>query len=504
MKYCDVCHSTYPADFTTCPRDQAQLRSTTELMTGMVIRGKYEIQGKIGSGGMATVYRARHLVFNEQRAIKVVGSRMMEDENFLKRFRNEAVVTRKLQHPNAVRVDDIDTMEDGRPFIVMELVEGPNLRSVIEKEGALEPARALEITRQVASALAAAHSLGIVHRDIKPDNIVLVTRDGSDLVKVLDFGIAKLREGVGEKGEKGSAYTTTQTGMLIGTPQYVSPEQASGKPGEEIDGRSDIYSLGIVLFQMLTGKLPFNSDTPMGLLLQHMQTPAPAPQAIRPELQLDSSTTQLVLKCLEKDPAKRFQVAQELIASIRPGKSDLTPETRQMFSYDFQPTGVVPTVAPAHTVAATVATAAATAVAAAPAKSTPSHAGRWIAIVVVVAAIATGAYFYLGRQAKPDTPPATVSQPAAEKPASPAPAAEKQTTPAAPAATTNPADAERERRVKELVSSGRRHVDNGEYAQAIRDLKQALAIAPDNPAARAELRRAELAQKTEEKVLGKH
>ena len=193
VKYCDSCHSAYPDDFAICPRDQGPLRVASELLPGMVIRGKYEILEKIGSGGMASVYRAKHLAFGEVCAIKVVAGKLAHDDTFLKRFRNEAVVTRRLQHPNAVRVDDLDTTEDGRPFIVMEFVEGRNLRDVIRQEAPLHPRRAVAITRQVASALAAAHALGIVHRDIKPDNILL-TRDagGHDWAKVLDFGIAKV------------------------------------------------------------------------------------------------------------------------------------------------------------------------------------------------------------------------------------------------------------------------------------------------------------------------
>ncbi|MGH9521020.1 MAG: protein kinase domain-containing protein, partial [Terriglobales bacterium] len=477
------------------------LRSSAELQPGMVIRNKYEIQERIGSGGMATVYRARHLVFNEARAIKVVSSRLMEDENFLKRFRNEAVVTRKLQHPNAVRVEDMDTMEDGRPFIVMELVEGQSLRAIIEREGSLSPPRALEITRQVASALGAAHSLGIVHRDIKPDNIVVVTRDGKDTVKVLDFGIAKLRDpGSAETAN----YTATQTGMLIGTPQYISPEQASGKPGEQLDGRSDIYSLGIVLYQMLTGRLPFESDTPMGIVLQHMQTPPPSLESVRPDVKIDPTTTQLLLKCLEKDPAKRFQMAQELMASIPPPGNSESGDTKLMMAAPYasqRNLAAVTTPTPVRTLA--VPGSAAAAAAPAQAKAEASQAAKWIATAVAVLVVAAGAYVVAVR--RNDRPAATTSS-------APAPAVSRPEAAAAPAVFGGPpahdnssqgsADAASEGRVKQLIASGRRHVDNGEYAQAIRDLREALRITPGNPTAEAELKRAQLARKTEEKVLG--
>ena len=281
MKYCDTCRSAYPNDFNTCPRDQGALRATAELLPGMLVRGKYEVIEKIGAGGMATVYRVRHLAFGEIRALKVVAARLCDDEGFLKRFRTEAVVTRRLQHPNAVRVDDLDVTEDGRPFIVMEYVEGRNVREAIREDGAFPVPVAASIGRQVASALAAAHALGITHRDIKPDNILLtVGPDGQALAKVLDFGIAKVREG---GIDVGAGYTPTETGMVVGTPQYVSPEQGMGKRGDQLDGRSDLYSLGVTLYEMITGRLPFESTTPMGMILHHVQTPPPPPQKVRSE-----------------------------------------------------------------------------------------------------------------------------------------------------------------------------------------------------------------------------
>src|SRR5438067_8899359 len=319
MKYCDVCHSTYPTEFTSCPKDRAALRPLNELAPGMVIRDKYEILEKIGVGGMATVYKARHLTFGEIRAIKVVSNKLMDDENFLKRFKAEAIITRKLRHPNAVQLDDFDTMADGRPFIVMEFVQGRSLRSWINDLRTLPPGRALNITKQVASALGAAHKLGIVHRDIKPDNIIVIPQpappgsdSAADQVKVFDFGIAKIHGGTPDI----SSGTPTQTGMVVGTPQYVSPEQASGKIGDQIDGRSDLYSLGVVLYEMLTGHLPFTSDTPVGFLIHHMQTAPTPPQALRPAVHLPESVTALLMRALEKNRDRRFQTAEEFIASM--------------------------------------------------------------------------------------------------------------------------------------------------------------------------------------------
>jgi serine/threonine protein kinase len=314
VKYCDTCHAAYPNEFNTCPKDQAALRATADLVPGMVLRGKYEVVEKLGAGGMAAVYKARHLAFGEVRAIKLVAARLCDDEGFLKRFRTEAVVTRRLQHPHAVRVDDLDTTEDGRPFIVMELVQGRNLREVIRAEGALPVARAALIGRQVASALGAAHALGITHRDIKPDNIVLAaSADGGDHAKVLDFGIAKVREGTLDVG---AGYTATETGMVVGTPQYMSPEQAMGKRGDELDGRSDLYSLGVALFEMITGRLPFESTTPMELVLHHVQTPPPPLQQVRPDLNLPLAVSTVVMRALQKDPGRRFRTAEEMEVAL--------------------------------------------------------------------------------------------------------------------------------------------------------------------------------------------
>jgi serine/threonine protein kinase len=278
----------------------------------MVLRGKYEIEGKLGAGGMAAVYRARHLAFGEVRAIKVVNSRLADDEDFLRRFRNEAVVARRLHHPNAVRVDDLDMTEDGRPFIVMEYVEGQNLREMIRREGALSLRRSVRIARQVASALAAAHELGIIHRDIKPDNILLAGAGPEETAKVLDFGIAKMKEGA--LGDSGALMT--RTGMVVGTPQYISPEQAMGRRGSELDGRADLYSLGVVLYEMVTGRLPFESDTAMGLILHHLQTPPPPPRDLRPELDIPDPLSAVLLRALEKEPEKRFSSAAEMAGAL--------------------------------------------------------------------------------------------------------------------------------------------------------------------------------------------
>jgi serine/threonine protein kinase len=312
MKYCDACHTTYPNEFQTCPKDQSVLRAISELRQGMVIRDKYQIMEKIGAGGMAVVYKARHLAFNELRAIKVVNSRLLDDDAFIRRFKSEAIITRKLMHPNAVRVDDLDSTEDGRPFMVMEYVHGQDLRHLIQGTGPLPVRRAINIARQVCAALSAAHALGITHRDIKPDNILITDTAGeNDVVKVLDFGIAKIREAGIE-----SQHSSTKTGMVVGTPQYISPEQAMGRHGEQIDGRADLYSLGVVIYEMVTGRLPFESDTPMGMLLHHIQSTAPRASELSPGLRIPETLSLLLVRALEKDRMLRFQSAEEMMLTL--------------------------------------------------------------------------------------------------------------------------------------------------------------------------------------------
>jgi serine/threonine-protein kinase len=312
MKYCPACHKTYPGDYNVCPADQTGLQSSHELQPGMIIRNKYEIIERIGIGGMGAVYRGRHITFNEFCAIKIVNDSIAGDANFLQRFQTEAVVTRKLRHPNAVRVDDFDYTEDGRPFIVMELVEGRNIGDILQAEGPFRVARAIRIAVQVARALGVAHKLGVVHRDIKPANILLTTNEqGNEIAKVLDFGIAKLREAAGD-----TQPGMTMTGMVVGTPLYMSPEQFMGKKGGEIDGRTDLYSLGVVLYQMVTAQLPFEGETIYSLMMQHLEGTVRPPHEAAPDRQIPDSLSQVILKSIDKAREKRFQTADEFVAAL--------------------------------------------------------------------------------------------------------------------------------------------------------------------------------------------
>ncbi len=293
------------------------LEEVSELAPGAILRGKYKILEKIGEGGMGAVYKALHVKFNEVYALKVVLAAYLEDVTFLQRFQSEALLMRRIDNPHALRVHDVDETEDGRPFFVMEFIDGDALDTVLAR-GALAPDRAIRIAMQACEALGAAHRLGVIHRDIKPGNLLLArTADGLDNVKVLDFGIAKvkagspLREGV----------SITQTGAFVGTPAYMSPEQCQGAHGDLLTGASDLYSLGVVLYHMLTGSVPFKADTAMGMLMAHLQQSPPDPRTLCPDV--PPQLVRVVFRALEKDPANRFASADEMRQALEDANSGL-------------------------------------------------------------------------------------------------------------------------------------------------------------------------------------
>jgi serine/threonine-protein kinase len=314
MKTCPTCQATYPDTISFCSRDGAELRFAGEWDSGTLIRGRYRILSKIGAGGMGAVYKAKHTGFDELRAIKVLNPELTFDEKLRQRFKQEAYITRKLQHPNAVRVDDIDEAEDGCPFIVMEYIEGKDLQKVMREQGPIAAPRVCAIAKQVAAALDAAHQLDMVHRDIKPENIVLVQTDGKETAKVLDFGIASVKE-AGRK-EEGKGVDLTSGGFVVGTPMYISPEQAQGKRGHDLDGRSDVYSLGIVMYQMLTGEVPFKSDTALNLLIAQIQVMPNPIRRVRPDVEIPEALAQLVMRMLQKKRELRPASAAALIEEL--------------------------------------------------------------------------------------------------------------------------------------------------------------------------------------------
>src|SRR4051812_3498266 len=264
---------------------------------GKVIDGRYEIQARIGEGGMGVVYKARQTSIDRVIAIKMLNAQMAADPTWVQRFYNEAKACSRLQHPNTIRMFDFgQSAADGRLFMTMEFLDGVSLREALSK-GPMAPQRVVKVLIQCCASLAEAHSIGIIHRDIKPDNVFLLNMAGSpDFVKLLDFSVAKLLEGDRMK---------TQAGVVFGTPQYMSPEQGRGLP---LDARSDLYALGILAFEMLTGNVPFNDENPMTVIQMHLHGGVPPlPQTI------PYSVQQIVRRALEKDPSRRYQSSGEMM-----------------------------------------------------------------------------------------------------------------------------------------------------------------------------------------------
>ena len=273
------------------------------IKIGMMLGDRYEILEKIGTGGMSDVYKAKDHKLNRFVAVKVLKQEFSENTSFVSKFRVEAQAAASLMHPNIVNVYDVGE-ENGVHFIVMELVEGITLKKYIEKKARLSVKEAVSIAIQACMGLEAAHNNHIIHRDIKPQNII-ISKEGK--VKVTDFGIAK------------AATSNTITSNVMGSVHYTSPEQARGGYSDE---RSDIYSMGITLFEMLTGRVPFNGDTTVAIAIKQIQEPMPSPRDFVPEIPV--SVEQIVLKCTQKSPDRRYQSVGDLISDLK--KSLVTPD----------------------------------------------------------------------------------------------------------------------------------------------------------------------------------
>jgi serine/threonine-protein kinase len=312
MLHCPTCGRRYSADFEICPEDQTPLQADATIageapvdpLVGHTLDEKYRLEERLGIGGMGTVYRARHLLIDRPVAVKVLNQRFVEDEAARTRFRREARAAGRLQHTNAVTVTDFGESHDGYVYLVMELLEGRTLRDVLAKEAPLDAARAVSLMLQISAAVAAAHDAGIIHRDLKPANIFIVQRaEVPAVVKVLDFGIAKL---AAESLDEDEPMTLTQIGAMIGTPRYMSPEQCDGA---ELTPAADVYSLGVILYEMLTGTVPFSGSTPLAIAMKHTsetpRNPREFVSTIPPALE------QLVLHTLQKQPQDRPANAAE-------------------------------------------------------------------------------------------------------------------------------------------------------------------------------------------------
>lgn len=332
-KICPECRIPYPSYAQYCPQDAKKLvdaedpsvktdRSAAidalaagdktslwsvkqeEEVIGRTVAGKYRIESLLGEGGMAQVFKATHLDIEKPVVIKIMHANLPGMKNAYKRFEQESKVTAKLNHPNIVSVFDGGVLDQKRPYLVMEYIEGQSLRSRLGEggiEGTLPFDLALTVLIQMCAGLQEAHNNAIVHRDLKPENIMLRTQpDRPDWVKIVDFGIAHLKEG----GQK-----LTATGVAVGTVDYMSPEYLSDKP---IDHRADIYAMGVILFELITGRCPFQSETPEAVMAKHLWTPPSPPSKVRNDIKPGSMLDQIILKSLAKEPADRYANASAM------------------------------------------------------------------------------------------------------------------------------------------------------------------------------------------------
>ncbi len=315
MKSCPQCNLRYPAEAIYCFVDGAELAPIRDPLIGSTLAGRYVIEDRLGEGGMATVYRARYKLVDRPCAVKVMNPAYSTDATVRERFRREAKSAQALAHPNVIEIFDQGERDDGTPFIVMELLEGHTL-SVLINEGPIPPPRAVPIMIQMARGIARAHDLGVVHRDLKPDNIFICRRaDGTDLVKILDFGIARSR----------SDTRLTSAGELFGTPQYMAPERVmAGETGPSVD----LYAVGVIFFEMATAELPFTANDPPTFLVKHIKEMPPAPRSKNPRVPELMET--LILQLLQKDPRARpvdaHRIEKDLVVLAHAVGATVPPE----------------------------------------------------------------------------------------------------------------------------------------------------------------------------------
>ncbi|MFB0519530.1 MAG: protein kinase, partial [Acidobacteriota bacterium] len=296
--YCGKCGTQLP------PSEEIPLARTKTLQTpkieltpGSTFAGRYQIIEELGRGGMGKVYKIFDKKIKEKVALKLIKPEIAADEDTIERFSNELKFARKISHRNVCRMYDLSE-EEGTHYITMEYVPGEDLKSTIRRVGQLSVGKAISIAKQVCEGLAEAHRLGVVHRDLKPQNII-IDREGN--ARIMDFGIARSLEAKG----------ITDAGVMIGTPEYMSPEQVEGN---EIDGRSDIYSLGVILYEMVTGRVPFAGNTPLSIAMKHKTEAPPYPGVVNAQIPEDLS--RLILRCMEKDKGRRYQKAEEILSEL--------------------------------------------------------------------------------------------------------------------------------------------------------------------------------------------
>jgi len=282
-------------------------------LIGQVLDGRYKIEKVLGEGGMGIVYKAVHTALGKPLAIKVLRPEVSKNEEIVMRFRQEAQSASQIGNPHIIDISDFGSLADGSTYFAMEYLHGRSLTAALAEQPFTNQ-RTIHVVRQIADALGAAHDIGIVHRDMKPDNVQLLDRGGAkDFVKVLDFGIAKVG---------GSTSKLTQAGQVFGTPHYMSPEQCAGT---NVDHRTDIYAVGVILYEMATGKVPFDADNLMGILTKHLYETPIAPHELAPPVDVAPAMEAIILKCLQKKPELRYQTMAELASDLDAMERGLTP-----------------------------------------------------------------------------------------------------------------------------------------------------------------------------------
>ena len=332
MRVCPRCRTRFPTGERFCLNDSAMLVEEQDLARLGQTVGNYKLEKILGRGGMGTVYAGEHVYIKKPVAVKVLHPQFARYPDAVNRFLREARAASSINHPNIVDVTDFGVLADGLVYFVMEFLEGKSLEDLIEKEGAVELHRALNIVNQITYALEAAHALGVIHRDLKPDNIMLLERPGRrdivrmvtgnagghwiterersyDFVKVLDFGIAKILA----PDELG---TDTLQGAVFGTPEYMSPEAARG---DDVDIRTDVYSLGIILFDMICGRPPYEADAGSEVLAKQINAPIPSPRAVAPQREITEGAERVIMRAMAKDPARRYQTMAEMRTDLSQG-----------------------------------------------------------------------------------------------------------------------------------------------------------------------------------------